>query len=155
MPLCEQLAMQMASFLESRIEQGDIPPPKTFTGVRTDGQQFICAMSLIPIDRGEHLDFMREVLRYENCTTFAYSVNVTTESEMQLLIFSGQAGDYRAYTYQYTHDGLYLCSEESSEAPLVFFQELLPNDYKASVSQAELLKTWQQERLNVAWRDLT
>lgn len=154
--LCELLAKQMLRWFDKLIQQ-QLPIIKIFTGVRADWLQFICQMRDIPVDLVDHVSFMSEVLKIENCIAFAYSMRMikgTTEQKEVIIIISGQAREYRFYEYEYSLNGLRLTQENSSQNPQNFFQEILPEYYKASSKKDEFINIWQQVRPNLSWENI-
>ena len=147
-----QLALEIAGFLENLSHQGS-GLPNVFSGVKRDGQQFVCLLSPLNLDRGDRLDFMIDVLCFEECVVFAHTMHVVNEAGVETIaFFSGQENEYWSFEFEPSPMGLKMLASNKTTEPAIFFQELLKPHGSGSSKTSELLELWQQVRSQIMWR---
>ena len=147
-----QLALEIAGFLENLSRQGS-GLPNVFSGVKRDGQQFVCLLSPLNLDRGDRLDFMTDVLCTEECAVFAHTMHVVNKAGIEMIaIFSGQEDEYWSFEFEPGPEGLKMVANNKTEQPENFFLELLKPHGSGSPKKIELLSLWKQVRSQIMWR---
>lgn len=157
-----QLMNEFVSWFYNLVEQGtDLP--KVFSGVNRDGRQFVVVLSDLPIGQGDHLDFMRAVLRVEDAVAYAFKMRVgllnekTNTTEERVDFFTGEPGQY-LFLEIAPRDGVswksgfYETSKRQSDQPEWFMQDLFPTEYKPSDKDPQFLQIWGSVRDSVMWR---
>lgn len=138
--------------------------PKMFSGVNSQGHQFIVNLSALPLGIGEHFNFMRFVLNQEACLAFAYkaligSMNRDGSGDVRHLhvFHSGEAERYFSVEIQEIpaetiEQGLRVVSKVEYSTLLDFHHELLFPHYTASENDAAYSQLWNGIRGTVSWR---
>jgi len=148
-----KLSLEIAGFLQKLLSEGH-GVINIFTGVKSDGQQFICFLSPLELGRIDKLDFMIEVLRLEDCKLFAHSTRFVNEENIETLtIFAGGESEYWSLDFQVNDSDLILLSKRHADNPENFFQELFKPDGSGSPNAPQLLDLWRKVRSQIMWRD--
>jgi len=147
-----QLALEIVGFLENLSRQGS-GLPNVFSGVKRDGQQFVCLLSPLNLDRGDRLDFMIDVLCIEECVVFAHTMHVINEAGIETIaVFSGQENEYWSFEFEPSLTGLKMLASNKTTEPAIFFQELFKPHGSGSSKKSKLLELWKQVRSQIMWR---
>jgi hypothetical protein len=150
--ISKRLAIEFVGWYDNLMRQGK-SPPNAFTGVRTNGKQFVCLLSPLGLERKDQLDFMVEVLRAESCTAFAHSTRVMREDGIECIdIFSGEDGEYWAHEILFKPEGPVLEAHGPDRKPTIFFHELLKPEGFGSIKKDKLLALWNNVKDQIMWR---
>ena len=150
---CERLIKEVTGWYQNLHKQGQ-GAPNVFSGVCPDRQQFLCLLTPLGLDRRDRLDFMRVVLKRENCHTFAHSLWVMRDDGIECIdIYAGESGEYWGYELAIEEGGLRLINELKTDTPAIFFQELLPQHQTESINDEQrLLSVWEEAKPRIFWK---
>jgi hypothetical protein len=157
--LSSDLCAEIFNWNDARLSEGaDLP--KVFTAICPDNRQFVLFMSDLPIDRSEHIDFMKAVLADERATAFCFSLHVMTkigegtdDLEERREFVAGETGHYEYVSARLIPKGsesqeLEIVTHRKSEEPEWFMQEMLrTGDYPE-----RYIEIWKSVREKVMWR---
>lgn len=162
--LSGELITELTAWFEVLLKSGTVLP-KVFTGVNSDGMQFIVVMSDLGLENREHLDFMRYVLHKEKSIAFAYKMRcgvlLCKEPEIiqeQHTFYSGQRDSYHAVDITSNapdgwNEGIKFLRQSQTDEPEIFFQDIMPQVFKASELDGKYTKLWDEVRGKAQWRD--
>ena len=155
-----KLCAELLSWNNALLKRGD-DLPKVFSGICPDNRQFMVFMADLPIERGEHLDFMKAVLAAESAIAFCYSMHIMAkvgegpdDLEERRDFVAGEAGHYEYVSARLVEDdareqiGLEVVTHRESEEPEWFLQALL----EAGQETERYQELWRGIRDKVKWR---